>query len=104
MGALAISSKFAAKNFKYILLNNSCHESVGGQPTAIDKINLKQFSQSIGYKKYFILKDSKSIKHTLNLFIKSNGPSFLNVLINPGSLKNLMRIKNLREIKKNFTS
>ena len=102
MGALAISSKFAEKNFKYILLNNFCHESVGGQPTAVDIINLKLFSASIGFKKYFILKNSKSINSTLNLFIKSKGPSFLNVLINPGSFKNLIRIKNLGKIKKGF--
>ena len=37
MGSAVISSKFGAKNFKYILLNNSCHESVGKQPTAITK-------------------------------------------------------------------
>ena len=104
MGASVISSKFAEKNFKYILLNNSCHESVGGQPTAIDKIDLKKFCYSIGYKKYFLLKNKKLIKKTLNSFLNSSGPSFLNVLINSGSFKNLIRIKNLREIKKNFIS
>ena len=102
MGASVISSKFAEKNFKYILLNNTTHESVGGQPTAIDKINLKRFCSSIGYKKYYSLKDKKSIKKTLKTFLNSTGPSFLNVSINSGSLENLIRIKNLDEIRKNF--
>ena len=102
MGASVISSKFAEKNYKYILFNNSCHESVGGQPTAIDKIDLEKFCYSIGYKKYFLLKNKKLIKKTLKSFLDSSGPSFLNVIIDSGSLKNLIRIKNLNEIKKNF--
>ena len=102
MGASVITSKFSEKNFKYILLNNGCHESVGGQPTSIDKINFKQFCSSIGYKKYFLLKEKKSIRKTLNLFLNSSGPAFLNVFINSGTLENLIRIKNLKELKKDF--
>ena len=33
-----------------ILLNNGCHESVGGQPTIASNINIKKFSNSLGYK------------------------------------------------------
>ena len=102
MGASVISSKFAEKNYKYILFNNSCHESVGGQPTAIDKIDLEKFCYSVGYKKYFLIRNKKFINKTLKSFLDSSGPSFLNVLIDSGSLKNLIRIKNLKEIKKNF--
>ena len=101
-GASTISAKFADKNFKYILLNNGCHESVGGQPTAIDNINLKNFALSVGYKKYYLLKKKKLIDKTIKLFMNSNGPSFLEVKIKQGSLKNLLRIKNLKIIKKNF--
>ena len=40
-------SKYAKKNFKYILLNNRSHESVGGQQTNIENINLNLFSKSL---------------------------------------------------------
>jgi len=101
-GASSISAKFANKNFKYILLNNECHESVGSQPTSINNINLKNYALSVGYKKYYLLNKKKLINQTIKLFMNSNGPSFLEVKIKPGSLKNLPRIKNLKEIKKNF--
>ena len=41
MGSLLTAGKFASKNFKHILLNNNSHESVGGQKTYIEKLNLK---------------------------------------------------------------
>ncbi len=102
LGASVISTNFAKKNFKYILLNNSCHESVGGQPTSIEKINLKKFCSSIGYKKYFLLRDKKNIQKILKSFLKSKNPAFLEVRINNFSLKNLMRITDLKNLKKSF--
>ena len=102
MGASSICANFAKENFKYILLNNGCHESVGSQPTVIGNINLKQFSKSLGYKKYFLLKDEKKIITHIKSFLKSNGPSFLEVKIRTGTFRNLKRIKNLSKIKLNF--
>ena len=102
MGASVISANFAKGNFKYILLNNSCHESVGCQPTSIDKINLKKFSLSIGYKKYFLLRNKNNTKKILNNFLKLNKPAFLEVKINNFSLPNLIRIKDVKRLKVNF--
>ena len=34
MGALATIGQSEVPNFKHILINNGCHDSVGGQPTA----------------------------------------------------------------------
>ena len=59
LGSAVSISKYAKKNFKYILLNNRSHESVGGQQTNIENINLNLFSKSLGYKKYFYLNDKK---------------------------------------------
>ena len=102
MGSSVISSKFGAKNFKYILLNNLCHESVGKQPTAINIIDLEKFVLSIGYKKYFLIDKKDSFKKIFKTFLNCSGPSFLNVLINPNTTKNLLRIKNLQKIKRDF--
>ena len=33
MGALATIGQSEVPNFKHILINNGCHDSVGGQPT-----------------------------------------------------------------------
>lgn len=102
LGSSIISSKFGKNNFKYILLNNECHESVGKQATSIDQINLKKFCLSIGYKKYFIINKKRKIQPTIKKFINSKGPSFLEVKINRGTLPNLARIKKLNIVKKFF--
>ena len=59
MGSLVTVAKYAKKNYKYILLNNFAHESVGSQKTFIENIDLKKFSTAIGFKNYFKIKKKK---------------------------------------------
>jgi len=93
---------YAKKNFKYILLNNNCHESVGSQKTYINNMNLNLFSKSLGFKNYFEAKEERKFTKIFKKFYKSSGPSFLNVNIKEGSLKNLSRPNNFLKIKKQF--
>lgn len=93
---------YGKKNFKYILLNNNSHESVGSQETSINKINIKLFSKSMGFKQYFEIKDKKNFIKIFNKFYKNAGPSFLNIHTKEGTLNNLTRPKNLLTIKNIF--
>lgn len=102
LGSLASISKFANKNFKHILFNNYSHESVGGQPTNIDKIEIKKLVLSCGYKNYYKIFRKSEVKKTLINFLNSKGPSFLEIQVKNGSINNLKRPKNLLNIKKNF--
>ena len=43
-GSLGIVTKFAKKNFKYILFRNDSHESVGNQTTNSKHINYKIYN------------------------------------------------------------
>ena len=61
MGALATIGQSEVPNFKHILINNGCHDSVGGQPTAgfSDTFDFQGIAKSCGYKAvcvYFLLK------------------------------------------------
>jgi phosphonopyruvate decarboxylase len=102
MGSLISTGFKSSKNFKHILLNNYCHESVGGAQIDTDKINFEKIVKEFGYKKYFKIKNTNDIKRYIAKFLSSAGPSFLEVIINPGTQKKLTRPKNLLEIKKNF--
>ena len=104
MGALRTIGNFSNKNFKHILFNNNAHESVGNQATTSDKIKFDKLVNGLGYKKYFIIKKNNNYKSIIKKFIKSSGPSFLEVKTSVGSLKNLIRPKNLINVKKNFKS
>ena len=102
LGSLVSIGKIGGKNFKHILFNNNSHESVGGQTTNIEKLNIKKLILSSGYKNYYLIKSFDKISITINKFLKSKGPSFLEIKIGIGSIKDLKRPKNLLQIKKNF--
>ncbi|OUW73502.1 MAG: phosphonopyruvate decarboxylase [Pelagibacteraceae bacterium TMED216] len=102
MGSIINIGKFADKNFKHILLNNNIHESVGGQKSNIDKVNLKKLILAAGYKNFFKIDKKVHLEKNLSKFMNSAGPSFLEVKIKQGAIKNLQRPKNLLDIKKNF--
>ena len=102
MGGLAFSGIFGKKNFKYILLNNSAHESVGGQSTIADRIDFSLFAKSLNFKSYFLIKDKKNLEKIMSIFLRSAGPIFLEVKIQCKSIKNLGRPKNFKSIKINF--
>ena len=102
LGSLNAAGLYAKKNFKHILLNNNSHESVGGQLTNADTINFKNLTKSLNYKKFFIIKNKKELNKKMKDFIRSSGPSFLEIKIKVGTLKNLARIQNLIKFKKNF--
>jgi phosphonopyruvate decarboxylase len=89
-------------NFKHIILNNKSHESVGGQKTYSEKNNFRLLSKSFGYKRFFQIKNNKNTITILKNFLKSSGPSMLEVVIKSGAPKNLPRPKNLIKIKENF--
>lgn len=102
LGSLFVNGKLCNSNFKHILLNNNSHESVGGQETGAHKINFKKVISGLGYKKYFKLIKKNKISLVLKKFLKSKGPSFLEVITSRGSMTNLNRPKNLIKIKNNF--
>ncbi len=92
------------KILNIFLFNNNSHESVGGQKTFADGINFENLTKSLGYKKYFQLNNKRYLNQVVNRFLKSNGPSFLEVKISNGSIENLSRPKKLYSIKKFFIS
>ncbi len=102
LGSLTTSGIYGNKNFKHILFNNNSHESVGGQPTNAFDINFNKLTKSLNYKKFYLIKNKNNLNKKLKTFLKSNGPSFLEIKIKNGSLSNLTRPKNLIKIKNNF--
>ncbi len=102
LGAVVSIGKIYKKNFKHILFNNYSHESVGGQSTNIEKLNIRELVLSAGYKNYFKIKNKNDIIKFLKKFLVSDGPSFLEVKINQGSIQNLKRPNDFINIKKEF--
>ena len=102
LGPMRTAGYIKNSNLKHIILNNNSHESVGGQLTNAAGIDFKRLSKSIGYKNFYKITNKKSLEKILKKFVKSKGPSLLEVTISNGTLKNLSRPENLIKIKENF--
>lgn len=102
MGTMATNGLYAQKNFKHLILNNYQHESVGGQITAAKNMNFQMLSKSCGYRNYYYASNLKVLKRKFKGFLNSKGPSFFEVIISSGSIKDLVRPKNLRNKISNF--
>ena len=80
MGSMAISGTKDLPNFVHIVFNNGCHESVGGQPTVAQKIDLSGVASSLDCQEQ--VDDEIGIN-----ILKSqefNSTSFIEVLVRPG--------------------
>ncbi len=102
LGALTLLGGHKRKNFKYILVDNESHESIGNQPIYLKNINYEKISEGLGFKKFYFVNNLKDLDYKVRKFIKSSGPSFIHVKIAIGTLDNLVRPKRFKEIKKNF--
>ena len=102
LGSIKTAGTFANKKFKYILLNNNSHDSVGGQNTYTDKIDFKKLSNSLGFKKFYCIQNNKNLKINIKNFLNEKDLSFLEVKISNSKIKNLPRPENLIKIKNLF--
>ena len=65
--------------------------STGGQQTSAKHIDFSTLFQSLGIKKLFKAESIIDLKNCLNNFLSSDGPSFLELKVQPGSRKGLGR-------------
>ena len=102
MGSLSILNNFNSPNFKYILIDNEAHESIGLQPISINKVDFKKLSKSLGFKNFYLINSKNEIKKNITKLLNNKGPSFMHVKIKTGTLENLPRPKDFISIKRNF--
>lgn len=102
LGSLNLYNQFKNINLKYILLNNNSHESVGGQPTYINNLDLIKIAQGFKFGKIYNVKSKQNLSRILKLFFKSKKISFLEVKIKNTTFKKLIRPQNFNKIKSLF--
>ena len=81
LGSIKTAGTFANKNFKYILLNNNSHDSVGGQNTFASDIDFKKLSKSLGFKSFYSINNHHDLKKNIKKFLSKNNLSFLEVKV-----------------------
>ena len=102
LGSIKTAGTFGSKNFKYILLNNNSHDSVGGQNTYANYIDFRNLSKSLGFDRFYSINSKKNLKKNIKNFLSANSLNFLEVKISNTKNKNLPRPTDLIKIKKLF--
>ena len=102
LGSIKTAGTFANKNFKYILLNNNSHDSVGNQSTYANNVNFEKLSKSLGFKKFYSIKNKINLKKKIKTFLSEKELSFLEIKISNSKIKKLPRPTDLLKIKKIF--
>jgi phosphonopyruvate decarboxylase len=90
-GAMGVIGSLRPQNFLHILLNNYCHESVGGQPTCSSALNFGSISIACGYASYSFAATEHELIAAMKNTDELPGPHFLELGLAPGSRADLGR-------------
>lgn len=93
MGSMASIGTSGLKNYKHILVNNGCHDSVGGQPTIGNQIDYCGIARACGYNYVATASTEAEIDAELIKCRNTEGPVFLEIKVKRGTRKNLGRPK-----------
>lgn len=93
LGAMAIVGQYNPQNMVHIVFNNSAHDSVGGQPTVGQHIDVIQIAKAVGYRKVTSVETREDLIATLVKLCNEPavGVSFINVNVHKGNRKDLGR-------------
>lgn len=73
MGALGVIGAAIPNNFKYILNDNSAHESVGGQPTCSKSLDIPAIIKACGFKDVIVAETKQEIVKGIKTLKENTG-------------------------------
>lgn len=90
LGALPVISGSAGARFHHVVFNNGVHDSVGGQPTAIGRVDVPALARAAGYR---WAGSAATLADTATLLaeVAAAGPALLELQVRPGSRPDLGR-------------
>ena len=91
LGNLTSTGQSGAKNLIHIVLNNAAHDSVGGQPTCADRIDLPAIAKACGYASVESMSNLSGTQNYIENIKKHAGPHFLEIKIKKGARTDLGR-------------
>lgn len=91
MGSLPIIGSLQPENLVHVLLNNSAHESVGGQETVAGAMDISKIALACGYNEYLQAGSTKELEECWKKINTMKGPVLLEVNVCLGSRDDLGR-------------
>lgn len=85
LGSLSTIGRYQPKNLIHVVLNNGVNESVGGQPSAGQVIDLTMVAKACGYATpVSFVENRMEVKLALDELTKENSPNFLDIHVRQG--------------------
>lgn len=91
MGALAVVGDRGPRRFHHVVFNNGVHDSVGGQPTSIDAVDLPAVARNVSYRWARRTAVVEEIPALIDEMRRNEGPALLEIRVKPGSRENIGR-------------
>jgi phosphonopyruvate decarboxylase len=91
LGALPVIAVSAPGSFFHVVFNNGVHDSVGGQPTAVDGVNLAALALAAGYRAAERTDALDEIAGLVARLRDSGGPALLELTVRPGNRQGIGR-------------
>ena len=93
LGSLATIGRYQPKNLIHIVLNNGVNESVGGQPSAGQMIDLTSIAKACGYITSSIyVEKSSELKTMVEILSVADKPAFIDVHVRQGIRKDMAKL------------
>lgn len=91
LGSLAVIADQAPGRYFHVVFNNGVHDSVGGQPTSIGKVDVVAAAMALGYRQAVSTDDVEEIPDLVSGLRESGGPALLELKVRPGNRPDLGR-------------
>ena len=91
MGSMAVIAASGLKNMIHVVINNGAHETVGGMPTAAEKISITSIAKSCGYTHAVCVEDYAELDQALREAENEEGISLIEVKCGIGARSDLGR-------------
>jgi len=100
MGSLATIGASEVSNFTHIVFNNAAHDSVGGQSTVADEIDLFSIAKACGYSSAEVVYDVDAMRQALLRTNTDQGKHFIEVKVSLRENNDLIRPPSDLEVQK----
>lgn len=91
MGGMGIVGSMAPANYYHVLFNNGVHDSVGGQPTVGNFIDLPEIAAACGYKTVVSVGTEADLREVLATLTDNDAPLLLEIKVRKGAREDLGR-------------
>ena len=85
LGGLAVIADHAPPNFYHVVFNNGVHDSVGGQPTSVNVVDVAATARALGYRHASSTSDLAAVADAVAGLRRHGGPALLELKVRPGN-------------------